>query len=445
MLIRIFIIVLFLFPAACSQTEKSSDQTIPKVGSQQGDNILTVHTIEVTLNGETIFLTELYDPLMDLPLNEIQRRVEKHDPAAMNELSRRLMRGEGIDYDLDQAIELMVKAAKAGDPDAQTELGGFYSHGQAGFTQNKITAVEWYRKAAEQGDILGQFNLATAYQTGGGVDQDDALAYEWFKKAADQGFPDAIAQIGFFSLKGQGTKKNHGHGKELLEQAASHASGKACFYLGRMYYDPIDVPQDFKKAAYWFQKGTDLKNAASMSHLGARYDRGEGVKKDLDKAIELYRKAAERGDWMGQVNLGLLYYRGEGVEQNFSKAFDWLNKAAKQNTPEAIGQIGNMYMAGQGVTADYQKGYDLSLKAAQMGDTNGIFNVGQFYEQGIIVDGDLIQAYAHYLLTRELDQKRGTHNKLTDTYIPRVEKQLTSTQRQQALATIPRLKQVYGL
>ena len=45
-------------------------------------------------------------------------------------------------------------------------------------------AVEWYRKAAEQGNIRAQYSLGVMYEAGQGVSQDSVQAYLWYDLAA---------------------------------------------------------------------------------------------------------------------------------------------------------------------------------------------------------------------------------------------------------------------
>ena len=47
--------------------------------------------------------------------------------------------------------------------------------------------VKWFRKAAEQGDAEGQYNLGVCYAKGDGVAQDDVTAYMWSNLAAASG------------------------------------------------------------------------------------------------------------------------------------------------------------------------------------------------------------------------------------------------------------------
>ena len=61
-----------------------------------------------------------------------------------------------------------------------------YDNGQ-GVRQDYTQAVQWYRKAAEQGDAQAQLALGLRYATGQGVRQDIVIAKEWFGKACDNG------------------------------------------------------------------------------------------------------------------------------------------------------------------------------------------------------------------------------------------------------------------
>ena len=70
---------------------------------------------------------------------------------------------------------------------AQRALGVMYSKG-LGVEQDHAKAVEWTRKAAEQGSARAQCKLGFHYEFGDGVEQDDTQAAEWYRKAAEQGY-----------------------------------------------------------------------------------------------------------------------------------------------------------------------------------------------------------------------------------------------------------------
>ena len=57
-----------------------------------------------------------------------------------------------------------------------------------GVEKDSAKAVEWYRKAAEQGLDSAQYHLGRCYEGGHGVTKDLTKAAEWYQKAADKGY-----------------------------------------------------------------------------------------------------------------------------------------------------------------------------------------------------------------------------------------------------------------
>ena len=120
-------------------------------------------------------------------------------------------------------------------------------------TMIKFT-VEWYQKAAQQGDAEAQFNLGVMYKNGDGVTQDYEKAVEWYQKAADQGY--ASAQ----------------------------------FNLGVMYKNGDGVTQDYEKAVEWYQKAAQQGDAQAQFNLGEMYRRGHGVTQNKEKEKKLRQR-----------------------------------------------------------------------------------------------------------------------------------------------------------
>ena len=81
--------------------------------------------------------------------------------------------------------------AESGNAAAQIDLAHAYHDGTDGLKPNDEEAVKWFEKAAQQGDLDGQYNLAIAYYHGFGVKKNLIEAVKWFTKAADQGYAGA--------------------------------------------------------------------------------------------------------------------------------------------------------------------------------------------------------------------------------------------------------------
>ena len=125
----------------------------------------------------------------------------------------------GKQKDYVKAVEWFRKAAEQGNNDAQVYLGMCYDSG-LGVVKDLAEAVKWYRKAAEQGHAVAQFNLGLCYAKGNGVKKDYEQAVKWFRKAAEQGLTDAQHSLGICLNNGYDIKKNPKEAAEWLLKAA---------------------------------------------------------------------------------------------------------------------------------------------------------------------------------------------------------------------------------
>ena len=83
------------------------------------------------------------------------------------------------------AIGLLQPLADQGVAGAQLYLGLMYDEGD-GVEIDDLQAVDWYRRAALQGDLVAQYMLGTMYDFGEGVAEDNAQAVIWYRMAAKQ-------------------------------------------------------------------------------------------------------------------------------------------------------------------------------------------------------------------------------------------------------------------
>ena len=112
-------------------------------------------------------------------------------------------------------INETLKSAQNGDHKAQCEMGMAYETGSDGIQQNFHTAMEWYRKAVEGGDMGAPQYLGAMYATGEGVDKD---------------YKEAI---------------------RLYEIAAKRYNIESQFILSNLYYEGKVVQKDTVKAYAW--------------------------------------------------------------------------------------------------------------------------------------------------------------------------------------------------
>lgn len=141
---------------------------------------------------------------------------------------------------------------------------------------------------------------------------------------------------------------------KLAEAGSAHAM----FVLGRMYYEGVNIPQNYTVARHWFEKAGKAGDIWALNYLGYCYYYGRDIPKDDQKAWFYFSKAASLGNHCGMYKVGDMYYSGRFVHQDFEKAYYWYKKAIgciQKDCPEypgIAGRIGRCLLRGEGCTAD---------------------------------------------------------------------------------------------
>lgn len=85
------------------------------------------------------------------------------------------------------AFENLKNQAIAEDAISQRMVSCYYLFGDRGVEKNLHEAKKWLVKAAENADMEAQMNLAHCYEVGMAFEKNNKLAIEWYTKAAVQG------------------------------------------------------------------------------------------------------------------------------------------------------------------------------------------------------------------------------------------------------------------
>lgn len=254
--------------------------------------------------------------------------------------------GDGIKKNLGEAMRWYSFAANQGDMYAQNALGYMYRKGEGvdpppkdaegkGPTDeqkkqwvvaNQQSAIEWYRRAAEQGHVKSQMAIAIMYELGeAGSDKglDDAM--QWYFHAAGQGNERAMHRLGYLYERGRECvdfqdRKCFDENNKPLSDMATKGQGPA---------------KDEKEAFRWYKKAADERNyPPSIIALASFYETGRGgVKEDIKKALELYQKGACYKEPLAMLELGRLY-RGDKATFNkkpdLVRSYQWYGLARNE-------------------------------------------------------------------------------------------------------------------
>lgn len=269
---------------------------------------------------------------------------ESHKQAAaeLNRLSKQVDEYlQGVDID---SPETVLQAAKAGEPDAQYQMGVNHQIGWDGFEKDPKQAFSWYKKAAEQNHMKAQNDIGNAYWRGDGVAQDLAVAASWYHKSAIGGFAVGQKSYADMLLDGQGVPQDVDAALIWYERAARQGERSAGLSLITIHQTGDKIPQDFEQAFYWADHLAAENPSGYGQHLLAQmYEKGEGVDANMDMALYYYRQAAAE-DWGdAQYNLGSMFLDGRGVAPDREQGVVWLKKAMKNHSRDAklkLAQLG---------------------------------------------------------------------------------------------------------
>jgi len=123
-------------------------------------------------------------------LNILIRHAKEGDPEAQNNLGWLYENGWGVKQDYAEAMKWFVKSAEKGYARAENNIGFLYQKAR-GVEENFVEAMAWYRKAAAKGEAYSLYNMGVLYKNGQGVDKDLVEAYKWIYLAGQQGLKHA--------------------------------------------------------------------------------------------------------------------------------------------------------------------------------------------------------------------------------------------------------------
>ena len=310
------------------------------------------------------------------------------------------------------AVQWYRRAADLGDVGAMKKLAVCCAQA-IGVAKDDAAAAGWYRRAADLGDTDAMVSLGRymSYADGAPEAARDAVgAAKWFRKAAELGSASAMVQLGRCFADGVGERKDEAAAAQWYLRAANLGDASAMLALGGCCAHGRGVAADEAQAVTWYRKAAELGKMEAMFNLGICHEHGRGVAPDAVQAAAWYRQAAELGEGLAMYNLGSLYARGSGVAKDPVQHVHWFRKAADCGVPEAMHNLGVSYERGDGVARDAAVAVDWYRKAAHLGDAQAMASLAECYRTGRGVTKDLAEATAWYRRAADLGSPNAMAN-----------------------------------
>ncbi|MEW6159091.1 MAG: hypothetical protein AB1813_16825 [Verrucomicrobiota bacterium] len=293
----------------------------------------------------------------DLAVKWLRSAAEKGEENAQVTLGWLYLEGDLVARNSAQAFFWIREAVLQNNALAMALIGIMYERGQ-GVVQDAAEALSWCRKALVSGvnsfdtegvlqahrragqKIFTQTTLLVAqlYRDGRGVTASMERAVEYWEKAARQGEAEAQFNLGWALHNGSGIQANIEAARQWYEKAAAQNYAPAQFNLGLMYENGLGAPRDLAHAAQWYRKAANLGDIQALVNLGWLLQT-QGGETNLTEAIRCYQTAAQKNNSKAQMLLAECYEKGLGVGKDLVEAYKWLYLAAQNNDPDATARL----------------------------------------------------------------------------------------------------------
>lgn len=242
----------------------------------------------------------------------LMKEAKKDNPVAYEMLGESYLFGTGVERDMNKAVEYLKKAIAGKNKSAKITglllMGSFVYIPKGEYNK----AYKSYTEASKLGSVSALEHIGEMYERGlidGTKNIEKAM--EFYRKAADQGNAFAYFRLGGIYYK------NHKYRKALKYFQSAHKLGErnvSSTMLGMIYGNGLGgIEKNYQKAAYYYEEAAMKGNPQAMNLLAILYATGQGVEMDKIKAYQWWLKSARSGYSKAQQNLDILCQKSPWV------------------------------------------------------------------------------------------------------------------------------------
>lgn len=319
--------------------------------------------------------------------------------------------------DWEEAAHLYRQAGEAGHASAQYCFGYCCECGK-GEKKDLIQALEWYYKAAVQGNERAVNKLTSLAETIPETAKEVQKKYEQAvskvseleasitscrkKLARDE---KELPTLGFFKNSRKKELKKEIYSLQDKIEAAEEALPRAKREMTLLEMDRSILRSELQAMVHLFNRlREEIKEREKAEQAEKAYEQGRTQYNagKYAEALPLLRAAAEAGKAEAQYYMGVCLLYGRGTETDAAEAVSWYRKAAEQGYADAQNSLGYCYGTAAGVALNYAEAAKWYRKAAEQGQMYAQSNLGMYYYNGRGVAVDYAEAYQWF--QRSADQ-----------------------------------------
>lgn len=276
--------------------------------------------------------------------------------------------GKGVKVDFVKAASYFERAAKMGHINAMIGLADLYKFGE--IERNDEKMLYWFQQAGEKGHIYAQESLAEYFLN----NANSTEAIYWLEKLLKQK-PDEVNEL---MLAEQYSKTNQFEKAQAIYSKYSETNNPASQALLGSY---MIRQGKYDQAVNFYQKSANQGDSDAQYFLGKMYFDGLNVKQDFQKSFEFFLKSAKQGHTIAQLDVARAYLRGKGTNKDHKQAVKWLTEAEKTGNSDAQFMLGSAMLDGRGIQKNIKQGVQLLIKSAQQGNRDGQYNLALYYKK----------------------------------------------------------------
>lgn len=317
-----------------------------------------------------------------------QKAADSGDAYAEWRLANAYNNGDGVDFDHDEYIKWLKKAAEDGSEEAQFDLAENELFGHWGFEKDVNNAKAEIEKLVNKSSntyVLCEYARLLLSDVEE-IEQDKEKAMSILNKIEDKDNSNYLYTVAcVYAIGTDDIDIDYKKSEEFLEKAFAKGSRYSAAIIGGNYqYGNDEIKKNLDLAIEWFKKGIEKNSTACMINLSKIYlnssnDSSLSKYQNKDKAIELIKKAMKHGDSDAFNLMGYLYRVGEAVQKDDKKSFELTQRAYEMNNPYAAFSLAFNYLDGVGTEKDVAKGIKVWERAAELGNAAAANNLFCYY------------------------------------------------------------------
>lgn len=249
--------------------------------------------------------------------------------------------------------------------EATRKIGVCYYYGTI-TKEDKTKAIEYFKKAADNDEMVSQHNMGVIYYDGELIKQNYELALNYFEKSVSKGYIKSYGYIGYMYLYGQFVDKDVEKGIKYLEYAANNNDTQSQYKLALFYKELLDESEEtiekdnIDKAIFWFEKvlnSTSEDPSEIYFHLGDIYDSYlESKETNKEQAIKYFKQSLNYQEMCAEYRIGYIYFNDYiDTKENIEESIYWFKQGVEKGHDYSKFMLARIYAKYKEDNKDYQE------------------------------------------------------------------------------------------